>query len=125
MVSNDDKESRNIPTHQRAAMRTLKIEVKADFVRTHKLDTPRLSTNSVPSLGESDDRGASKLHPSRSARTDSAQEEGVTTQASKADGSKRERPTSRTFTFNRSNSPTKKQRATELGATAKPSPIPK
>lgn len=127
MVSNNEKESRNIPTHQRAAMRTLKIEVKADFVRTHKLDTPRLSTASIPSLGESEERGAPRLQPSKSvkARNDSAQEEGPTMQTSKADGSKRERPTSRTFTFNRSNSPTKKQRATELGAAANPSPIPK
>ncbi|KAJ4984629.1 GTPase-binding protein rid1 [Stagonosporopsis vannaccii] len=121
-------ESRNIPTHQRAAMRTLKIEVKADFVRTHKLDTPRLSTTSIPSIGESEDRNASKLQPSKStkSRNDSAQEDPLTLQTSKTDGTKRERPTSRTFTFNRSNSPTKKQRATEMGATAKPtSPIPK
>lgn len=47
-------------------------------------------------------------------------------QTIKADGTKRERPISKTFTFNRNNSPTKKQRATEMGATAKPtSPIPK
>ncbi|KAJ8114806.1 hypothetical protein OPT61_g3401 [Boeremia exigua] len=119
-------ESRNIPTHQRAAMRTLKIEVKADFVRTHKLDTPRLSTASIPSLGEGEEKA--KLQPPKStkSRNDSAQEEVLTLQASKADGTKRERPTSKTFTFNRSNSPTKKQRATELGATTKhTSPIPK
>ncbi|KZM24263.1 actin cytoskeleton organization [Ascochyta rabiei] len=120
-------ESRNIPTHQRAAMRTLKIEVKADFVRTHKLDTPRLSTTSISSIGEGEGKGISKLGPSKStkSRNDSTQEEHLTLQTSKADGTKRERPTSRTFTFNRSNSPTKKQRATELGTNAKPSPIPK
>lgn len=109
-------------------MRTLKIEVKADFVRTHKLDTPRLSTTSIPSIGESEGRGASKLQPSKStkSRNDSAQEENLALQAIKADGTKRERPTSKTFTFNRSNSPTKKQRAIDMGATAKPtSPIPK
>ena len=109
-------------------MRTLKIEVKADFVRTHKLDTPRLSTTSIPSIGEGEDRGALKLQPPKStkSRNDSAQEDPLTVQMSKADGSKRERPISRTFNFNRCNSPTKKQRATEMGATAKPtSPIPK
>jgi hypothetical protein len=108
-------------------MRTLKIEVKADFVRTHKLDTPRLSTTSIPSIGESEGKGAVKQGPSKStkSRNDSAQEEPLTLQTSKADGTKRERPISRTFTFNRSNSPTKKQRATELGTNAKPSPIPK
>ncbi|KAF1930029.1 uncharacterized protein M421DRAFT_419059 [Didymella exigua CBS 183.55] len=118
-------ESRNIPTHQRAAMRTLKIEVKADFVRTHKLDTPRLSTASIPSIGETDGKGISKLQPTKStkSRNDSAQEENLTMQ-SRADGTKRERPTSKSFTF-RSNSPTKKSRATELGTAAKPSPIPK
>ncbi|KAF3040514.1 hypothetical protein E8E12_007570 [Didymella heteroderae] len=117
-------ESRNIPTHQRAAMRTLKIEVKADFVRTHKLDTPRLSTTSIPSIGEAEGKSIPKLQPSTKTRNDSAQEEILTSQASKADGTKRERPTSKSFTF-RSTSPTKKSRATELGTTAKPSPIPK
>ena len=108
-------------------MRTLKIEVKADFVRTHKLDTPRVSTTSIPSIGESEGKSAIKQGPAKSikSRNDSAQEENLMLQASKADGTKRERPTSRTFTFSRSNSPTKKQRATELGNITKPSPIPK
>lgn len=107
-------------------MRTLKIEVKADFVRTHKLDTPRVSTTSIPSIGEIEGKGIPKLQPMKStkSRNDSAQEENLALQTSKADGTKRERPTSKSFTF-RSNSPTKKSRATELGTTAKPSPIPK
>jgi hypothetical protein len=105
-------------------MRTLKIEVKADFVRTHKLDTPRLSTTSIPSIGESEGKGVPKLQPTTKTRNDSAQEAFSTSQGSNADGTKRERPSSKSFTF-RSNSPTKKSRATEMGTTARPSPIPK
>jgi hypothetical protein len=105
-------------------MRTLKIEVKADFVRTHKLDTPRLSTASIPSIGESEGKGIPKLQPTTKTRNDSAQEAFSTSQTSNSDGTKRERPSSKSFTF-RSNSPTKKSRATEMGTTARPSPIPK
>src|SRR4051812_22218033 len=109
------QESRNIPTHQRAQMRTLKLEVKADFVRMHKLDT--LQTSRAPSahssIGESDGRPASKPGLTRSAksRDGSVEEEHIDSQEDKSGATKRERPRSRTFTFSRSDSPTKKQKA--------------
>ncbi|KAF1834336.1 GTPase binding protein-like protein Rid1 [Decorospora gaudefroyi] len=119
-------ESRNIPTHQRAQMRTLKLQVKADFVRMHKLDTPQASraTSSHSSIGEN-----TRPAPQKSSRSrhESAAEEGEDVQADKsANSTKRERPRSRTFTFNRSDSPTKKQKGeTERKTSSKPTPIPK
>ncbi|KAF2130249.1 GTPase binding protein-like protein Rid1 [Dothidotthia symphoricarpi CBS 119687] len=121
-------ESRNIPTHQRAQMRTLTLEVKADFVRTHKLDTAHASTTATtctnPSVGEG------KPGPARSSksRNGSIEQDRDPLQADpSANASKRERPRSRTFTFNRSDSPTKKQRGemNDKKASSKSNPIPK
>ncbi|CAO2655938.1 Nn.00g047410.m01.CDS01 [Neocucurbitaria sp. VM-36] len=119
-------ESRNIPTHQRAQMRTLKLEVKADFVRMHKLDTPQASraTSSHSSIGET------KPVATRSSksRDGTAEEENESSQADKsANSTKRERPRSRAFTFSRSDSPTKKQKgdAGDRKASSKSTPIPK
>jgi hypothetical protein len=94
-------------------MRTLKLEVKADFVRMHKLDTP--SGSRVPSahssIGESDGRPTSKPGHSRGkSRDESVDEETITSPTDKSGSTKRERPRSRTFTFSRSDSPTKKQK---------------
>ncbi|KAF1945342.1 hypothetical protein EJ02DRAFT_369730 [Clathrospora elynae] len=105
----DVLESRNIPTHQRGQMRTLKLEVKADFVRMHKLDTaqPSRVTSSHSSIGEN-----TKPAPSKSSRSrhESAVEDEQEAQADKS-GTKRERPRSKTFTFSRSDSPSKKQKS--------------
>lgn len=111
-------------------MRTLKLEVKADFVRMHKLDTPQASRapSAHSSIGESDGRPTSKPGMSRSAKSRDGieEEEQLAAQADKA-GSKRERPRSRTFTFSRSDSPTKKQKgdSTERKTSSKANPIPK
>ncbi|EUC37520.1 hypothetical protein COCCADRAFT_85345 [Bipolaris zeicola 26-R-13] len=121
-------ESRNIPTHQRAQMRTLKLEVKADFVRMHKLDTPQTSRSSsgTASAGETTKPAAQKTSKSRhGSPVDDAD---LDAQADPSGYStKRERPRSRTFTFNRNDSPTKKQKG-DLGerkTSAKTATIPK
>ncbi|KAF1950967.1 hypothetical protein CC80DRAFT_221714 [Byssothecium circinans] len=105
-------ESRNIPTHQRAQMRTLKLEVKADFVRTHKLDP---STGSRSASGNSTTAGKPTSRPiiSRPAKSHdgSMEDEKVPVETTSDASSKRERPRSRTFYFNKGDSPVKKQRS--------------
>lgn len=114
-------ESRQIPTHQRAAMRTLKLEVKADFVRTHKLDTPQASrTASANSTTAGLQSSKTSLSRSTKSRPGSADEEPP--QDPSGGASKRERPRSRTFGFGRGDSPTKKQRGEK---DPKSTPIPK
>ncbi|ORY13073.1 GTPase binding protein Rid1 [Clohesyomyces aquaticus] len=126
--------SRNIPEHQRAQMRTLKLEVKADFVRTHKLDTPQ-SMSRAPSghspIEEPTGKKSSKSTLNRSAksRDGSDGEDGAPLQATSSESStKRSRPRSRTFTFSKGDSPVKKQKA-EAAAnerkSSKANPIPK
>ncbi|KAF2704611.1 GTPase binding protein Rid1 [Pleomassaria siparia CBS 279.74] len=112
-------ESRNIPTHQRAQMRTLKLEVKADFVRTHKLDMPQSLSRAASAHSSADDTpGQKSTKPSltRSAKShDGASEERVPLEPNtSASSSKRERPRSRTFTFGKGDSPVKKQKAEDL-----------
>ncbi|KAF2261592.1 hypothetical protein CC78DRAFT_499866, partial [Lojkania enalia] len=107
-------ESRNIPQHQRTAMRTLKLEVKADFVRTHKLDTPTGSrvASAQSTIGEAAGRKSAKSTFGRAkSRDGSDQEEATALETARSVSSKRERPRSRTFTFSKGDSPTKKQRA--------------
>jgi hypothetical protein len=111
-------------------MRTLKLEVKADFVRMHKLDTQVSRAPSAhSSIGESARRPVS--NPGQTQPTKShdgpGEEEVVTSQRDSSSSTKRERPRSRTFTFSRSDSPTKKQRAdaNERKPSAKADPIPK
>ncbi|KAJ4295334.1 hypothetical protein N0V90_007345 [Kalmusia sp. IMI 367209] len=120
-------ESRQIPTHQRAQMRTLKLEVKADFVRTHKLDTPQGSraTSAHSTMGGTAASQPTKPALTRSAksRDGSTEEEKVPLQDSTSGSSKRERPRSRTFTFSKGDSPTKKQKGD--GASSKSGVIPK
>ncbi|CAI6322042.1 unnamed protein product [Periconia digitata] len=95
-------ESRNIPTHQRAQMRTLKLEVKADFVRTHKLDVAGPSAPSSPT----------KPTFSRAVKShDGLLEADKMSNDNNAGASvKRERPRSKTFNFSKGDSPTKKQK---------------
>lgn len=128
------QESRNIPQHQRAAMRTLKLEVKADFVRTHKLETPTVSraTSAHSSIGETPGKKSTKSTLSRGLKSrDGPDEAGKMPLETDPTGgsSKRERPRSRTFTFSKGDSPMKKQRAerppNERKASAKSNPIPK
>ncbi|KAF2739614.1 hypothetical protein EJ04DRAFT_531512 [Polyplosphaeria fusca] len=122
-------ESRNIPQHQRAAMRTLTLQVKADFVRTHKLDTPQSvsrATSAHPSIGETNNGKSTKSTLSRATRSrdGSTSDEGPPPQTAASGGSsKRERPRSRTFTFSKGDSPTKKQKA-EVGASERKSSRP-
>ncbi|KAF2116053.1 GTPase binding protein-like protein Rid1 [Lophiotrema nucula] len=110
-------ESRNIPQHQRAAMRTLKLEVKADFVRTHKLDTPQSVSRATSAHSTKVDFNGKKsgkptLSKTSKSRDGSDGEDGTPLQAAiSGASSKRERPRSRTFTFSKGDSPTKKQKA--------------
>lgn len=108
-------------------MRTLKLEVKADFVRMHKLDTPQASraTSSHSSINEHTNTAPSRSSKSRNGSLD---EENVPAQTDKsANSTKRERPRSRTFNFSRSDSPTKKQKGEggDRKTSSKPSPIPR
>jgi hypothetical protein len=112
-------------------MRTLKLEVKADFVRMHKLDTPQTSRapSAHSSIGESEGRPTTKYGHTRSnkSRDETAEEDNLPIETDKSSSTKRERPRSRTFTFNRSDSPTKKQKgdANERKTSTKSNPIPK
>ncbi|CAE7178775.1 hypothetical protein P3342_002178 [Pyrenophora teres f. teres] len=122
-------ESRNIPTHQRAQMRTLKLEVKADFVRMHKLDTPQVPrpTSKPSSIGENTKSTTQKSIKSRQGSPEGDEDEDARADKS-ANSTKRERPRSRTFTFNRNDSPTKKQKGGELNdrkTSSRPVPIVK
>ena len=106
-------ESRNIPQHQRAQMRTLKLDIKADFVRTHKVDTPTATaappspTTSLPPKSKRSSRNVS----SKSKGPAQDEQDGAAPQsAPSANSTKRSRPRSRTFTFTKGDSPTKKQK---------------
>ncbi|KAF2642596.1 hypothetical protein P280DRAFT_516370 [Massarina eburnea CBS 473.64] len=108
-------ESRNIPNHQRAQMRTLKLEVKADFVRTHKLDTPAGSraTSGHGPAATTAGRPSSKPTISRGAKSQdgSIEDEKVPVESTSGASTKRERPRSRTFYFSKGgDSPIKKQK---------------
>jgi hypothetical protein len=106
-------------------MRTLKLEVKADFVRMHKLDTPQASraTSSHSTSSQED----SKSTRSTKSREGCTEDENDPSQTDKNGSSKRERPRSRTFTFSRSDSPTKKQKGEtgERKTSSKTNPLPK
>ncbi|KAH7083279.1 armadillo-type protein [Paraphoma chrysanthemicola] len=110
-------------------MRTLKLEVKADFVRMHNTPQASRAPSAHSSIGESDGRPSSKpgLTRSSKSRDGPIDEDDVASQTDKAGSTKRERPRSRTFTFSRSDSPTKKQKAdsNERKASSKTNPIPK
>lgn len=110
-------------------MRTLTLEVKADFIRTHKLDTAHASTAAATTTSTHSSFGENKSGRARSSksRNGSFEEDKAPLQTDKsAYASKRERPRSRTFTFNRSDSPTKKQRGDLNDKKAsKSNPIPK
>jgi hypothetical protein len=108
-------------------MRTLKLEVKADFVRTHKLDTPQASRapSAHSTVNASIGDQTKKPELTRSPNThDGSMEDAVSSQTTKSgESTKRERPRSRTFTFSKGDSPTKKQRAD--AAASKTPVIPK
>src|SRR5688572_29560385 len=96
-------------------MRTLKLEVKADFVRTHKLDTPSMSraASGQSSVGDTTEKRSAKstLSRARMSREIPERERKVSAESATSGGSmKRERPRSKTFTFSKGDSPTKKQR---------------
>lgn len=116
-------------------MRTLKLEVKADFVRTHKLDNAATQSRSAsgqsaksaksnntangePSPKKAGDSGGKKSSKSwgRSFKSRDGSEDEPRPSEDTADtgaSSRRERPLSKTFTFGKGDSPTKKQRPTQ------------
>lgn len=115
-------------------MRTLKLEVKADFVRTHKLDTPSVSraTSAHSTIGDTAGKRSTKSNDSRGLKSrdgsldeDKADEEIPVSEVM----AKRERPRSRAFTFSKGDSPTKKSKpekpANERKISSKSNPIPK
>ncbi|KAF2749768.1 hypothetical protein M011DRAFT_492809 [Sporormia fimetaria CBS 119925] len=119
-------ESRNIPQHQRAAMRTLKLEVKADFVRTHKLETPTVSraASGQSAPGDEGSRKSAKSTLSRGRKSRYAAEDDGKI-PDEAGASKRERPRSKTFTFSKGDSPVKKQKPEDERKSSRSSAIPK
>ncbi|OCL02728.1 hypothetical protein AOQ84DRAFT_443169 [Glonium stellatum] len=124
-------ESRNIPEHQRAQMRTLKLEIKADFIRTNKVDATQ-STKETASKrtlwGETTSKRPTLGRSAKPKHTSQDDEESTSPEAANSAGStKRSRPRSRTFTFSKGDSPTKKQKAEDQTASraSKPSTIPK
>lgn len=115
-------------------MRTLKLEVKADFVRTHKLDAPTISraTSAQSTVGETAGKKSNKSTMSRGLKSrDGSDQEGKASLETTTSGasSKRERPRSRTFTFSKGDSPIKKQKGERPGnerkISSKSNPIPK
>lgn len=108
-------------------MRTLKLEVKADFVRTHKLDSSAMSRTASARSANSATSATQPTKPSlnRSAKShDGSFEEGKgQTDDNPTGGAKRERPRSRTFAFTRGDSPIKKQKGD--AASTKSASIPK
>ena len=112
-------------------MRTLKLEIKADFVRTNKVDASQSGkeTTSKRSLwGETASKRPTLGRSTKPRRTSQDGEESTTPEAANsASSTKRTRPRSRTFTFSKGDSPTKKQKAEEQTASRapKPSTIPK
>lgn len=109
-------------------MRTLKLEVKADFVRTHKLDTPQGSRapSAHSTIADTKGKQAGKPALTRSSKSQdgSTEEEKVPLQTTASgSSSKRERPRSRTFTFSKGDSPIKKQKGD--GASTKSANVPK
>jgi hypothetical protein len=115
-------------------MRTLKLDVKADFVRTHKLDTPSISraTSAQSTIGAAAGNKSAKSTLRRELRSrDGSDEEAkhMTEKDNNGGSSKRERPRSRTFTFSKGDSPVKKHKADRPGnerkISSKSTPIPK
>lgn len=104
-------------------MRTLKLEVKADFVRTHKLDTPQGSRttsgqSSIGEIGGGAQTGKPMLNRSSKSYDGTTEEEKVPEAEGSPDSAKREkreRPRSRTFVFNKGDSPLKKQKGEAIG----------
>lgn len=90
----------------------------------HKLDTPQASraTSSHSSIGDNNNSSNARASNSRDGSIDEEQGSSATDKSSK-----RERPRSRTFTFSRSDSPTKKQKGelAERKTSSKANPIPK
>lgn len=105
-------------------MRTLKLEVKADFVRTHKLDGTQKSRTASANSTTAGPRD-SKPAPARSSKSrhGSVEDEETTLQETRPESAKRERPRSRTFTFGKGGSPSKKQKDDK--GSSKPAIIPK
>ena len=107
-------------------MRTLTLTVKANFVRNNKLDTPQGSraTSGYSTTSEK----ATKPLSSKAKPEDQNPTEGGNVDANAENAPKRSRPRSRTFTFSRGSSPSKKQKAedkvTEKSG-SKFNPIPK
>jgi hypothetical protein len=106
-------------------MRTLKIEVKADFVRTHKLDTPSMSraASGQSTLGDTAGKksGKSTLSRGRASEDVPAETRKVSQETAVSGGSsKRARPRSRAFTFGKGDSPTKKPKDEEKRSSSKP-----
>ncbi|KAF2812308.1 uncharacterized protein BDZ99DRAFT_412911 [Mytilinidion resinicola] len=112
-------ESRNIPEHQRVQMRSLTHDIKANFVRVHKVDapqpTPQPAKEATTKRSLWGDAASKRPTLGRSAKSRDGSHEDEATDAAdaskSASTSKRTRPRSRAFTFSKGDSPTKKQKA--------------
>lgn len=108
-------------------MRTLKLEVKADFVRTHKLETPTVSRAASGQSVGGDSTGwkSVKSTLSRGRKSQDCPDEDREDVGTSGKSSKRERPLSKTFTWGKGDSPVKKQRPDAEKRSSRSMAIPK
>ncbi|KAF2200314.1 hypothetical protein GQ43DRAFT_418255 [Delitschia confertaspora ATCC 74209] len=107
-------ESRNIPQHQREQMRTLKLDVKAEMVRTHRLDTPQSRSRQASGQSLTAEKEAKRSILNRSSKSKHESRDGddnILDSNNSASSTKRSRPRSKTFTFGKGDAPTKKPKA--------------
>ncbi|KAF2753921.1 hypothetical protein EJ05DRAFT_541485 [Pseudovirgaria hyperparasitica] len=117
-------ESRNVPDVVRSRMRTLADRVKIDFIMKHKTESsgptrasPSGSAEMMGSLPNCSDVSSTGRSTNSQKLDDEKHRNG-----SDVSPSKKGRPRSRTFTFNKGDSPTKKPKSEETNATKSDKP---
>lgn len=98
-------DSRNIPHNMRDKMRSMDLKIKADFVKSHRVE----SGSSTASTSNIEDLRPSSRSPAKSQSPKKADKEQLESKRS------RSRPRSRAFTLSRDKSPSKKQKSEEDG----------
>lgn len=98
-------ESRNIPEAQRQKMRTLKLSLKVDFIRSHKVEGVQTPTEGTPSEKVLDKDSVNKdVKKSSKSKGSLKNAEAIVEDEldDRPETPKRSRPRSRTFTFSKS-----------------------
>jgi hypothetical protein len=106
-------DSRNIPESMRPKMRALADNVKADFIkknRAEKKENLAQKPSKFAVVAETVSKRMPTLGRSAKPAEDSAESEELEPDDSLNNSSKRSRPRSKTFTFSKGDSPTKKQK---------------